>query len=132
MENKLSDTLLINEVKKLIEQSKQELSVTVNATITILYWNIGKKINNEILSDQRAEYGKQIVNTLSAQLKSEYGTGWSEKHLRHCLRFAQIFQEEQIVSTMWRQLSWSHIKEILIAKLHKAIAVGNIQLRIKN
>jgi predicted nuclease of restriction endonuclease-like (RecB) superfamily len=104
---------LVSEIKILIEQSKQQVSVTVNATITILYWNVGKKINNEILKDQRAGYGKQIVNTLSAQLTSEYGNGWSEKQLRHCLRFAETINDEQIVSTLWRQLSWSHIKEVI-------------------
>jgi predicted nuclease of restriction endonuclease-like (RecB) superfamily len=104
---------LVSDIKTLIEQSKQQVSVAVNATITMLYWNIGKKINIEILKDQRAEYGKQIVNSLSTQLTIAYGKGWSEKQLRHCLRFAETFQEEQIVSTLWRQLSWSHIKEIL-------------------
>lgn len=66
-----------------------------------------------MLQEKRADYGKQIVSTLAAQLKAEYGSGWSEKQLRHCLRFAEIFHEEPIVSTLWRQLSWSHMKEIL-------------------
>jgi phosphoribosylformimino-5-aminoimidazole carboxamide ribonucleotide (ProFAR) isomerase len=96
---------LVSDIKTLIEQSKKQVSVAVNATITMLYWNIGKKINIEILKDQRAEYGKQIVNSLSSQLTTAYGKGWSEKQLRHCLRFAETFQEEQIVSTLWRQLS---------------------------
>jgi len=104
---------LISEIKTLIEQSKQQVSVTVNATITMLYWNIGKKINNEILKDQRGEYGKQIVAKLSQQLSVEYGKGWSEKQLRHCLRFAETIQNEQIVSAMRRQLSWTHIKSII-------------------
>lgn len=69
MENKLSNTPpLVNEIKTLIEQSKQQLSVTVNATISMLYWQIGKRINIEILNEQRAEYGKLVVATLSKQL----------------------------------------------------------------
>jgi len=106
-------TNLVSEIKILIEQSKQQVAVAVNATITMLYWNIGKKINDEILKDQRAEYGKKIVNTLSTHLTLEYGNGWSEKQLRHCLRFAETFQDGEIVSTLWRQLSWSHIKEVI-------------------
>lgn len=81
--------------------------------MSTLYWEIGKRINQEILKDQRAEYGKQIVISLARHLQQEYGSGWSEKQLRHCLRFAEIFPEKEIVSTLWRQFSWSHIKEIL-------------------
>lgn len=83
---------LVSEIKLLIEKSKQEIAIAVNATITILYWQVGKRINDEILKDKRAEYGKQIVTTLSTQLTAEYGTGWSEKHLRHCLRFAETIE----------------------------------------
>jgi predicted nuclease of restriction endonuclease-like (RecB) superfamily len=51
--------------------------------------------------------------SLSIQLEREYGKGWSEKHLRHCVQFATTFVNKEIVSTMWRQLSWSHIKLII-------------------
>lgn len=104
---------LFSEIRLLIEQNRQELAVTVNSVMTRLYWQIGKRINEEILQKQRAEYGKQIVQTLSAQLTNEYGRGWSDKQLRHCLRFAEIFSDGEIVSTLWRQLSWSHLKEIV-------------------
>lgn len=104
---------VLNEIKVLIEQSKQQVAVAVNSSMSMLYWQIGKRINEEVLKDQRAEYGKQIVGTLSKQLESEYGKGWSEKHLRHCIQFFTIFPEQEILSTVWRQLSWSHIKEII-------------------
>ena len=105
--------LVTSEVKQLIEQSRQNVAVAVNAEITLLYWNIGKRINQEVLNFNRAEYGKQVVATLSSQLTEEYGSGWSEKQLLHCIRFAETFPVEQIVSTLWRQLSWSHIKIII-------------------
>jgi hypothetical protein len=82
----------------------------INATMTMLYWQIGKRINEEVLQDKRAEYGKQIVISLARQLQAEYGSGWSEKQLRHCLRFADIFPDKKIVYTLCRQLSWSHIR----------------------
>lgn len=66
-------------IKQLIEQSKQQVAVSVNATITTLYRQIGKHINEEILKDKRAEYGKQIVSTLSRQLTADYGRGWGDK-----------------------------------------------------
>jgi DUF1016 N-terminal domain len=59
-QNKIEKTDLVSDIKSLIEQSKQQIAVAVNATITMLYWNIGKRINENILKDQRAEYGKQI------------------------------------------------------------------------
>lgn len=101
------------EIRQLIEQSRQQVAVAVNSAISMLYWQIGKRINEEVLQNQRAEYGKEIVHTLSTQLTEEYGKGWSEKHLRHCLRFAETFPDFEIVSTLWRQFSWSHIKEII-------------------
>lgn len=113
MKENLSNLSLANEVKTLIEQSKQQVSVAVNATMSMLYWQIGLRINQDILQNQRAEYGKRVVSALSLQLKIDYGIGWSEKHLRHCVRFAEVFPDAQIVSTLWRQLSWSHFKEII-------------------
>ncbi|MEI8084741.1 MAG: PDDEXK nuclease domain-containing protein [Paludibacter sp.] len=115
MENrdlKRNETMFL-EIKSLIEQSKQQVAITVNVIMSMLYWQIGQRINNEILKEQRAEYGKQIVLTLAKQLEVVYGSGWSEKHLRHCIRFAEVFPDNEIVSTVWRQLSWSHIKEII-------------------
>lgn len=102
-----------NEIKQLIEQSRRNVALAVNAEITLLYWQIGKRINDDILKNNRAEYGKQIVNGLSIELAAEYGSGWSEKQLRHCLRTAEIFPDEEIVSALRRQLSWTHIKTLI-------------------
>lgn len=86
----------------------------MNATLTTLYWNVGKKTNEEILGNKRAEYGKEIVPSLAQQLQTEYGNGWNEKQLRHCLRFAEIIQDRQIVSALRRQLSWTSTKVQLL------------------
>jgi len=111
--DKLENLGLFSEIKQLIETSKNNVAVTVNAEMTMLYWKIGKRINNEVLNNQRAEYGKQIVVSLARHLLIEYGSGWSEKQLRHCLHFAETFQDESIVYTLCRQLSWSHIRMIM-------------------
>jgi len=42
-----------------------------------------------------------------------YGKGWSQKQLLHCLRFAETFTDEQIVSALRRQLNWTHIKTLI-------------------
>ena len=115
MNNKIlkNQNNLFADIKTLIEQSKQQIAVAVNSTMTMLYWQVGNRIKTDILQNKRAEYGQEIIKQLSANLTEQYGKGWSEKHLRHCLRIAETIPDFQIVSTLWRQLSWSHIKIIL-------------------
>ena len=108
-----ANSSFLSELKTLIEQSKQEVAIAVNASITQLYWSIGKRINQEILQNKRAEYGKQIVSTLSAQLTQEYGKGWSEKQLRQCIQFFTAFPDKQIVYTLCIELSWSHLRMVM-------------------
>jgi predicted nuclease of restriction endonuclease-like (RecB) superfamily len=104
---------LVSEIKALIAESKQQVAVTVNSAITMLYWEVGKRVNEEILKHQRAEYGKEIVQTLAAQLELEFGKGWSEKQLRHCLRIAETIPEKEILYALSRELSWTHIRSII-------------------
>ncbi len=96
MEIEKSDIRLINDLVTLIEKGKNQLAYAANATMTLTYWNVGKRINNEILDNQRAEYGKQIVVSAARQLTEHYGRGFEEKNLRRMMQFAQIFNDEQI------------------------------------
>lgn len=104
---------LLDDLRRMIEETRQSLAVTVNAALTQLYWRVGKRINDEILKGERADYGERILPTLSAKLTAEYGRGWGEKQLRHCLRSAETFPDEQIVSALRRQLSWTHLKILM-------------------
>lgn len=116
MSNKINSAIglqLGSELKQLIEQSRQNTAITVNAEITLLYWRVGKRINEEILNNERAEYGKQIIVSLAQQLTLEYGKGWGEKQLRQCMQFASVFPDEQIVYALRRQLSWTHIRSLI-------------------
>ncbi len=100
----------------MIEDGRKQLAYAANATITLTYWQIGKRINTEILENKRAEYGKQIVVTVSRQLTEQYGRSYEEKSLRRMMQFAQVFDDESIVATLWRQLSWSHFKLLIPIK----------------
>jgi predicted nuclease of restriction endonuclease-like (RecB) superfamily len=113
MKKGIENTRLFLSIKQLIEQGKQQIAISVNTTMSMLYWQIGKMINDDVLQNQRAEYGKQIVSTLSRHLTQEYGDGWGEKHLRQCMQFAQAFPDEQIVYTLCRELSWSHLRLVM-------------------
>lgn len=104
---------LLTDVSLLIEHCRQKVSVVINTEITLLYWSIGKRINEEILKNSRAEYGKQIVISLAQHLETEYGASFTEKNLRRMMQFAQVFPSNEIVATLSRQLSWSHIKELI-------------------
>ncbi|WP_436291292.1 DUF1016 N-terminal domain-containing protein [Variovorax sp. LjRoot178] len=66
-----------------------------------------------MLKGERGAYGEQVVRTVALQLTSQYGRGWGEKQLRHCLRVAETFPDEQTVSALRGQLSWTHIKTLM-------------------
>ena len=103
---------LIGDIRRFIETARQNVAVTVNAGLTILYWQIGSRIRQDILKEKRAEYGREIVVTLSRQLVKEFGNGFSRPNLFRMVRFAEVFPERKIVSTLSIQLSWSHFVEI--------------------
>ena len=118
MSNKLAkeDQVLFSEIRGLINEARGAVSKTVNAGITLLYWNIGNRINEAILQNKRAKYGKEIIASLSSKLTAEYGKGFTEKSLRRMLQFQEKFPDPEIVATLSRQLSWSHFIEILPLK----------------
>lgn len=115
--NSLQDfTSLYNELSLLIEQSQHQVVVQTNSILTLLFWQIGFKINNEILNNNRADYGKKIVPTVSGQLEDKYGRNFTEKNVRRMMQFAEQFIDERIVVTLSRQLSWSHFLAIIPVK----------------
>lgn len=104
---------LLGDIRGLIEQSRRQLASAVNSALTQLYWHIGQRIRGEVLQDERAAYGERIVSALARQLTADYGRGFSEKNLRHMLRFAEVFPDETIVSAARRQLSWTHFRALI-------------------
>jgi predicted nuclease of restriction endonuclease-like (RecB) superfamily len=104
---------LLTDIRELIESSRQRVAVGVNSELSLLYWHVGKRINHEILGDDRAEYGKQVVAVLAELLSKEYGRGWSKEQLKQCLWFAKIFPQKEIGYTLCNQLSWSQIRLVL-------------------
>ena len=108
--------LLYTELSLLIEQCQRQLVLQANSDLTMLFWKIGKRINEFILQHNRAEYGKQIVVTLSRQLTEKYGRNFEEKNLRRMLQFADRFADLEIVVTLSQHLSWSHFLVLIPLK----------------
>jgi predicted nuclease of restriction endonuclease-like (RecB) superfamily len=104
--------MLYGNIAELIKQAKTKVAITANTELTMLYWKVGKSVHQFVLQGNRAAYGKQIIINLSEMLTLNFGSGWSDKHLRHCLRTAETIEEEQIIYALQRQLSWTHIKTI--------------------
>lgn len=105
---------LLIDIRQLIDAARRRAAAAVNAELTLLYWQVGRRIRREVLnSAARAGYGEQVVATLARQLTAEYGRGWSEKQLRHCLRVAETFPDEATVSALRSELSWTHIKTLI-------------------
>ena len=107
---------LVEDLSAMIDAARRQVSTTANAVLTTLHWRVGHRLHTEILKAQRAEYGGRIVSSVSRQLESEYGRGFNEKSIRHMVRFAEVFPNGRIVSTLSRQLSWSHFLDIIYLK----------------
>ncbi len=107
------DDRLFSDIRDLIIATKKELAVTVNAGLTIIYWRIGKRIQEEVLKGERANYGEEVITNLARRLEQDFGRGFSTKNLRHMLRFSEIFKQEEIVYALSRQLSWTHFRTLI-------------------
>jgi hypothetical protein len=115
-----AEAVLLDDLRHLIDEARSAVAVAVNAGLTMLYWHVGKRINDEILGGERAGYGKEIVATLSRQLAAKYGNSFSEKNLRRMIQFAEVFPDEQIVVSLIRQLSWTH-RSVELSRLHEGL-----------
>lgn len=114
------DNHLFSELSELIEKSQQQVVSYANSTLTILFWQVGKRINEDILNNQRASYGKQIVSLIAIRLEEKYGRNFTEKNIRRMMQFAQEFPDFQIVVPLARQLSWSHFLILIPLKTAEA------------
>lgn len=105
---------LLDDIKILIDQARQQVAVAVNVGLTLLYWQVGQRIRTDLLREEdRAAYGERIVATLSRQLTQSYGKGFTKSALNRMVQFAEVFPDPQIVATLSQQLSWSHFLLLL-------------------
>ena len=108
---------LLGDLRKIIDTARSHVAATANYELTAMYWHIGDRINRDVLKNERAEYGKQIVSQVATQLQEEYGTkGFEERTIRRMMQFALQFPDFQIVSPLVSKLSWTHFLIVMPIK----------------
>ena len=128
--NNFNEALIFKDIKSLIEQTKQNISLSINSSLTLLYWNMGKYINENILDNSRADYSKEIVGSLSMQLTMEYGRGYTKRNLENMIKFHKVFPSIENLHSLGAKLSWTHFKTIIYIedKLKRDFYIGTIGL----
>jgi hypothetical protein len=99
---------LLTDVRQLILAAREGVARTVNVGLVALYWQVGDRIRREVLKERRAEYGQEIVVTLSHKLIEEFGRGFSARNLANMVRFAQVFPDPKILQALTAKLTWTH------------------------
>jgi len=112
MELQIFSDNIFKGIRGIIENARNKVAVFVNAETTFLYWQIGNYINQQLIVENRAEYGDKILATLSQQLTSHFGKGYTYSALTRMCKIARTFPSETIIATLSQQLSWSHFIEL--------------------
>ncbi len=114
------EKVLFTDLSNLIEQGKKQVVSQVNSILTITYWHIGKRINDHILKNERAEYGEKVVANISKLLEKQYGRSYTLRNVRRMMQFADLFSDFGIVSPLVTQLSWTNFIILLSIKTNEA------------
>ena len=110
------EAVLFTDLCHIIDGARGRMATYANTEVCLTNWYVGKRIKEDVLYNQRAEYGKQVVINLSIKLSERYGNGWGEKKLRHCIRSAETFSEDEIVYATRIQLTWTHLRSLMFIK----------------
>lgn len=127
-----SEAALFKHVSSIIEKRRYSAGAYANREITLMYWEIGGYINSNILKNKRAEYGKNILTTLSSKLAARYGSSFSERNLYRMSLFSERFSNVQILTALASKLSWTHFTELLRIKSTEAMQYYANEVAEKN
>lgn len=106
-------SILIDTIGNLLQQGRQQAAQSVNTILVQTYWTIGQHIVEfEQNGNQKAEYGSQLLDTLSKDLTQSHGKGFSRSNV---FQIRQFYLKFQNIQTLSGQLTWSHYTEILKA-----------------
>jgi predicted nuclease of restriction endonuclease-like (RecB) superfamily len=99
---------ITQDIVTLIQSAKGHVAREYNSTQVYLAWFIGKRIEDELLQHKRADYGEKLIESIAETLSRHYGAGYTRSSIFRMIKFYRYFSDERIVSTLSRQLSWSH------------------------
>lgn len=104
----------IEDIRTILKKAREYTYRTINNIMVQAYWLIGERIvRQEQNGKERADYGKQIITTLSKELSKDFGTGFSAANLRNMRQFYRSFPDFEICYTLCSELSWSHNRLIM-------------------
>ena len=89
----VDEASLLADLRSLIQAARQRVATVANATQTMLYWHVGRRLLKENLQDARAAYGKQILATVSRELTLEFGRGFSYAAVNRMIQFFELFPD---------------------------------------
>jgi len=104
---------LLQSIVSLIDGTRERVALTVNSELTLLYWNIGKQINEDILKNGRADYGNNTIAELSLVLTEKYGSGFNKRNLQSFIKLNAVYQDIEILHAVRAKLAWTHIRDII-------------------
>ena len=111
----------IQDIKQILAQARQKAYTAVNAAMVEAYWQIGKRIvEEEQDGKERADYGKEIIQTISDEMTKEFGKGFTGRNIRNFRQFYLTFSNPEIWKTLSSKLSWSHFQRVLKVSDEKA------------
>ncbi len=106
----LPEDTLFQDVKTLVLTARQNAYRAVDSERVLLNWQVGQRIRTDILQNQRAEFGKQVIKNLSEKLTLEFGSGYNQINLWLFVRFATFFPDFEIVYALRKLFSWTHFR----------------------
>lgn len=131
--NSNADSALFARVTNILEQARRNVVQSINTNMVQAYWLIGREIVHKLQDgEERATYGKQVLETLAAQLTQRYGKGFSLSNLRNFRQFYMLYPQQRdkdaihylpgsellassasALPLFSPQLSWSHYRALM-------------------
>ncbi len=121
MNKQIVDTQIIGQISdhlydgvtEIIDNSKKQVAVYVNAHSSMTFWNVGKYIIEDLNYQTYSAYGQKILATLSQRLMSRYGKGFTYSALTRMMKVARIYNDPEMFATLSQTLTWSHFLELI-------------------
>jgi len=111
MENEVKETDAYNQIKHILDKARERAYRNVNFLMVQAYWNIGRIIvEHEQKGEERAQYGKYLIQDLSRKLTKEFGRGYDDANLRNMRQFYLLFKKCYALRS---ELTWTHYRAII-------------------